>query len=67
MLEREREEMKTHAATQAAAIVEVKGQVDVANKALEAQRAANRELEVHINYQLCWLKQGQLNTHHFLI
>ena len=46
MLEKEKEELRTSASSQGAAVIEVKSQLDVANKALEAQRAANRELEV---------------------
>ena len=46
MLEKEKEELRISAGSQGAAVIEVKSQLDVANKALEAQRAANRELEV---------------------
>ena len=46
MLEKEKEELRAAAASKGAAVIEVKGQLDVANKSLEAQRASNRELEV---------------------
>ena len=46
MLEKEKAELKASAASQGAAVLEVKSQLDVANKALEGQRASNRELEV---------------------
>ncbi|XP_076443264.1 uncharacterized protein LOC143281879 [Babylonia areolata] len=45
VLEKEKAEMKATVAGHGAAMLEVKAQLDVANKALGAQRAANRELE----------------------
>ncbi|KAK7484015.1 hypothetical protein BaRGS_00024750, partial [Batillaria attramentaria] len=45
MLEKEKEELSTSAAGQGAAVQEVRAQLDAANKALEAQRAANRDME----------------------
>ncbi|KAL8610796.1 hypothetical protein ACOMHN_016779 [Nucella lapillus] len=45
ILEKEKSELKGSAASHGAAILEVKSQLDVSNKALGAQRATNRDLE----------------------
>ncbi|KAK7116259.1 hypothetical protein V1264_001974 [Littorina saxatilis] len=45
VLEKEKEEKAALAASQGSVVAEVKTQLDLANKALEAQRATNRDLE----------------------